>query len=135
VIVTEECPMYVHKAFAFTPAAIIRRFGVRGVYETAKIHLPTAELIQLNAELQRVEGVQQQGRRFKRTTKRKRLSLEQQLRAVEMYVREDGPSERIATHLGVSVSTVEKRRRQLREQALERSQSSSDALEPAKTSG
>lgn len=85
------------------------------VYETAEMYLPTSELIQLDAELARIEGKAQEGRRFKRTTKRKRLSREQKLRAVAMYVDEDVPHSRIATHLGVSKRYVEMLWREVRE--------------------
>jgi DNA invertase Pin-like site-specific DNA recombinase len=85
------------------------------VYETAEMYLPTAELIQLNAELARIEGKAQEGRRFKRTTRRKGLSREQKLRAVAMYVKEGVPHSRIATHLGIGERHVRTLWREVRE--------------------
>jgi hypothetical protein len=72
------------------------RFGVVGVYETGEMYLATPELIQLDAELRRISAAGQAGRRFRRPVRRRRLSREQELKAVAMYVDEGVPHRRIA---------------------------------------
>jgi hypothetical protein len=86
------------------------RYGSEMVFETASEYLGTVELMKLKRTLDEVDKYADKDRRFsrKRTKRQHKMSRDRMTELVRRYTEDRIPQERIADHMGISVSTVQR---------------------------
>ena len=93
------------------------RFGSEGVYETGELFLNGSELVQLDAELTRLDSGRQ--KRFEKVPTRKRMSTEGKMKTVLFLTAEGLSNERIANQLGTTARHVQRLRSLARKEGLD----------------